>query len=125
MKVELRAAEKNLILSRPTTDARYDFVIDDGTKLTRAQVKYAGGKTWNSTGAVRVDLRRWSGWPEKMTKTYLGTEVDVLLVYVPQTDKILAFSCDVFERKCSLQIRLSASVNNQKKGILLADNFVW
>lgn len=125
LKIELRAVEKGVILSRPTTDARYDYIVDSGDKLLRAQVKYAAGKVWHSTGAVRVDLRRFSGSPVKNTRTYTRDEIDLLLVYVPDIDRVLAFGPDVFERKTSLHIRLTASSNKQKKLILDASNFIW
>jgi hypothetical protein len=37
-----RAVENGWIVSRPTRDCRYDLVLDDGDRLYRAQVKYAG-----------------------------------------------------------------------------------
>src|SRR3990172_1003729 len=40
LKCSIRALEKGMILSRPTTETRYDAILDDGGKLLRVQVKY-------------------------------------------------------------------------------------
>ena len=48
LKVQLRAAEKGVTLSKPLIDSRYDFIRDDGRKQERAQVKYASGKSPHS-----------------------------------------------------------------------------
>ena len=40
-KVRLRAAEKGIAISVPTSDSvRYDLIVDEGARLYRAQVKY-------------------------------------------------------------------------------------
>jgi len=80
----LRAAEKGVLLSRPVLDSRYDFIMDDGRKLERVQVKYASGKAQNSQGSIKVNLKSWEG--RKLRRTYCANEADALLVYIPQID---------------------------------------
>jgi hypothetical protein len=56
MKVAAWAAERGYLLSKPLAEARYDFVLDDGSRLWRAQVKYVDAVRAD-TGAVPIDFR--------------------------------------------------------------------
>jgi hypothetical protein len=47
---------KGWIASRPTRDCRYDVVLDDGERLYRVQVKYAGRRAVHCDGAVSLDV---------------------------------------------------------------------
>lgn len=123
LKVELRAAEKGVILSRPCIDARYDYILDDGQKLERIQVKYGDGTSLHSSNAIVVSLRGWEGGVIK--RTYCDTEVDALLVYIPKLDKVLRFDAPLFCGKTNITVRLSASKNGQVKGVFLAESYLW
>ena len=58
-KTEIRAMEKGYIVSKPITEGtRYDIVIDNGVKLSRIQIKYAGNKQSFCKGSVLVDFRK-------------------------------------------------------------------
>lgn len=122
-KVELRALELGYIPSRPILDTRYDLILDNHKKLMRVQVKYADGKPSASTGAVIVKLAYENR--KKTIYTYSKSEIDGLLVYIPKTDKICLLPPKVFEGKRNLCIRIEKSRNNQKKGVLLAEDFYW
>jgi hypothetical protein len=123
LKVMLRAAEKGVVLSRPVVESRYDFILDDGKKLERVQVKYADGRWANSQGSVRLCLKSWQG--RKLRRTYGAHEVDALLVYVAQTDEVLRFETDTFCGRSGLTLRLKPARNGQVKGTLDAKDFVW
>ena len=123
LKVQLRAAEKGLILSKPLIDSRYDFIIDDGQKLERVQVKYASGKAQNSQGSIRVNLKSWEG--RKLRRRYCANEVDALLVYIPQIDRVLRFEAGFFCERDSFIVRIQPAKNGQTKGTLSATDFVW
>ena len=124
LKVQLRAAEKGVVVSRPTTEVRYDFVLDDGKSLRRAQVKWGGSRSPNSENAVCVDLRKDGGRRGKRRK-YLSTEIDVLLVYVPELDRVLVFNSEHFHNKSNIMIRLAPTKSGQRAGIKLASQFYW
>jgi len=130
LQVELRAAEKGYVVSWPTTSARYDLVIDTGKVLLRTQVKYADGLSSHSEGAVTVSLRRfqhdnkYNRKPIK-PKFYSASEVDLVLVYIPKTDQIVAFKPLIFAGKGALTIRLKPPKNRQQAGVLFARNFLW
>ena len=77
-KTELRALELGYLPSRPLFDTRYDLIIDDHKSLIRAQIKYADGKSSNSSGAVVVKLEYTDR--KNLNHTYEDSEVDVLIV---------------------------------------------
>jgi hypothetical protein len=118
LRAQLRAAEKGMVVSVPTTPCRYDLILDDGAKLIRAQVKYAEAEPSNCNGSVQVDLRRRG-------EVYATDEVDLLLVYIPQVDKVLAFEPSVFCNRSMLVIRFEPPKNMQKKGVVLYSDFIW
>jgi PD-(D/E)XK endonuclease len=123
LKVMLRAMEKGVALSKPLIESRYDFILDDGQKLERVQVKYADGKWLTSQGSVRINLKSWEG--RKMSRRYSVDEVDALLVYIPQIDKVLRFEANFFCERAGFTVRIDPAKNRQVKGILNAQDFVW
>src|SRR5947208_13718269 len=91
-KVVLRALETGVVISRPMIECRYDLVLDDGLKLYRTQVKYAGGSPPKQCqGVVQVGLRKWRNDGRAVIPYYTAKEIDLLLVYVRKIDKILWF----------------------------------
>ena len=124
LKVALRAAEKGMILSRPTTEARYDAILDDGKKLIRVQVKYTGGDG-KPSGIVRADFRKKSNTVAAQSRTYTSDEIDMMLVYVPAIDQVLMFKPAEFAGKSTVVIRLQPPKNGQKIGVILAADHVW
>ena len=123
IKVMLRAMEKGVALSKPLIESRYDFILDDGQKLERVQVKYANGKCLNSQGSVKIHLKSWEG--RKMRRRYSASEVDALLVYVPLMNEVLRFEADIFCERDSFIVRIEPAKNGQTKGILNAKDFIW
>src|SRR3989344_4306213 len=93
-KAELRALELGYLPSRPMFDGRYDLIIDNQKELLRVQVKYANGKSTNSSGSVVVKLEYENR--NKKFYTYQENEVDVLIVYIPEIDKLCYFPKKIF-----------------------------
>lgn len=122
-KAEIRAFELGYLPSRPLYDARYDLVIDDGKSLLRVQVKYADAKPTNSMGAVVVKLEYETR--RKKVHTYKNNEVDALVVYIPQIDKLCYFPKKVFVGRRKFNIRISRSKNNQRKRVIAAADYYW
>jgi len=133
LKVQLRAAEKGWVASRTVEGARYDLVLDDGKKLYRAQVKYAGAKGSHSEGSATVYLTRSEGddrnkngkYRRRKTRRYNSKEVDAILVYLPQIDKVCWLGPELFSEKPALALRYESPKNGQKKGIHLAEEYIW
>lgn len=122
-KAELRAVELGYIPSRPLYDTRYDLIIDNGKQLIRTQVKYGGGKSSNSTGNAVVKLD-YETRTDKVY-TYKTTEVDALIVYLPQIDKLCFLPEYIFVGKRKINVRIEKCKNNQKKGVIAAEDYYW
>lgn len=122
-KVELRALELGYIPSRPVFDTRYDLILDDRKRLLRVQIKYADGKLSHSVGSVMVKL----GYEDRKnhTFTYQGNEVDGLIVYIPKINKLCFLPPALFLGKIKVHIRYEPPKNNQKKGIICAQDYLW
>ena len=133
LKVQIRAAEKGWIASRTIEGARYDLVLDDGDKLYRVQVKYSGGGTSHCNGSAAVHVTRAEGddrnknskYCRTKTRTYSKNEVDAVIVYIPQIDELCWLGPEMFDDKPVVCLRYEAPKNGQKKGIHLAENYVW
>jgi len=123
MKVQLRAAEKGMVVLLPTTEARYDLVLDDGSRLYRGQVKYAGWER-KAQGSVHLDLRKQTR-NRGAARAYSKDEVDVLLVYIPQIEKVLWVGPEIFHDTKTVTFRFDRSKNGQTKRIRLASDFIW
>lgn len=121
IKCALRAVELGFTLSKPTTDARYDVIIDEDNKLQRAQIKYAGGTAHTAT----ADFRRRSHSTGANTRTYSAAEIDLMLVYVPAIDKVLRLGPALFDGKPSIIIRLTPTKNNQRAKVIMAGPLIW
>lgn len=131
LKVQLRATEKGWVTSRTVEGARYDLILDDGKKLYRAQVKYAGGKTNHSEGSAVVSLRRAAGDDRNLKcrrrkmRVYTSDEVDVVLAYLPQVDKVCWLDPELFNGKPAVSLRYQPPKNGQKKGLHFVEDHAW
>jgi PD-(D/E)XK endonuclease len=124
-KVVIRAIEKGFAVFKPIVEGRCDLVLDDGVKLYRTQVKYAGRSCSRSQGCIPLGLRKWRNGGRSVTPCYTRAEIDVLLVYVRRIDQILWFGPEVFDGRKNLHIRVGPARNNQAKGCLMATDYVW
>src|SRR5262249_35603547 len=97
LRVQLEAARKGAVVLVPTTPVRYDLVLHYQGLFHRAQVKYVDCRSPNSQGAVRLDLRR-------RKRCYTLEEIDVVLAYVPQIDKVCWLPAELFHQKVGLQL---------------------
>jgi hypothetical protein len=123
-KVCMRALQLGAFVSKPVFEgARYDYIIEHGGKLYRAQVKYADGRHKSTNGAVVLNLRKQI--KKNRNHTYDENEIDVLLVYVPKLDRVCWFGPEVFSRKQCVSIRLVPAKNNQVKGCIAAEDYLW
>jgi hypothetical protein len=90
-----RAWEKGWIAGRPTRDCRYDLVLDDGQRLHRVQVKYAGRRAVHCDGAVSLDFTKGG----KRDRTYLEHEIDAVIAYVAPADTLVWLGPEHFHRR--------------------------
>jgi hypothetical protein len=121
-----RAVEKGIDVFKPVFECRVDFILYDGLKLYRTQVKYtARSSPRQCRGVVPVRLSKWRNDGRAVIPYYTAEEIDLLLVYVRKIDKILAFGPEAFDRRQNLFIRIEPTRNNQKKGCLMAADYIW
>lgn len=130
LKVEQRSVELGWICSRPPEASRYDLVLDDGEKLHRVQVKYASGKTGHSLGAVQVGLRKNEGdgrnlkYCRSKMRTYSKNEIDAVIVYIPQVNKLCWFGPKHFHKKTAISVRYKSPIKDNKHSNMV-DDFTW
>lgn len=120
LKVELRAMELGWIIARPNIESRYDLILDDGVKMYRGQIKYVSHIL---NGSIVLDLRRsCRGGPKKL---YSANEIDVVLVYAPQIERILWVGPELFDNVKTIAFRLTDPKKNCGKQHLFAKDFYW
>ena len=61
--------------------------------------------------------------PEK--RLYSAAEIDLVLVYIPQVDRVAAFGPKHFEGKTALIVRLEPPKNGQQKNLHMLQDFLW
>jgi len=122
-KAELRAFELGFLPSRPLYDSRYDLIIDMQGKLVRVQVKYANGKPSHATGAVVVKLDYENR--KKKFYTYQTNEVDALIVYLPQVNRLCWLPPEKYIGKRKIHIRITSPKSGQIKNITFARDYFW
>ena len=101
LKVELRAAQLDYSISRPSTDCQYDLIVDTG-KLIRAQIKYCDRKASKSKHNLELKLDN-----KKSKRLYYESQhIDAILVFVPKVDAVLFFNGNKFHKKRYIYINL-------------------
>jgi hypothetical protein len=120
-KVDLRAAEKGIVSSEPKIPCRYDRILDIDGKLKRVQVKYAGQSATKANGVALCRVKKLVD-RKGHRKGYDSDEVDAILLYLPQVDKICWFDPEDFVGRTELSVRYEPAKNGQTKGcVMLAD----
>lgn len=114
LKVQFAANLKNYTISKPlSNDLRYDFIIDDGVKLHRVQVKYLNRK--NKKNFELLLARK-----HQKTNPYKSAEIDLLLVYFENKDVILHFPPSIFHNLKKLTVNIT-----NPKSKYYYENFIW
>ena len=96
---------------------RYDLVIDENGKFIRAQCKTA----WRQSDSVIAFNACSVIWHRRKRRNYLN-EVDVFLVYSPDTDKIYQVPIDEVS-VTAIYLRLSPTKNGQNKRVRWAKDY--
>ena len=116
--VQLEAQKRGYKISIPTTEERYDLILDVNNKLYRTQIKYVDAlhsaskkKPQNISVELRIDALR-TGGSHKQRKVYSKSEIDLMLIYVPKVNAVLAYHPEFFHNKRSIRINIS---NHQTK----------
>jgi hypothetical protein len=114
--------EAGYALSMPFGEnSRYDLVVDDGTRLTRAQCKTGRLRE----GAVRFNTCSFYGHhpnPAVPQRDYQG-EVDYFAVYCPETAGVYLIPIEDIPPRRMGALRVEPPRNNQRKGIRFAAHY--
>lgn len=121
--VLLRAAERGAVASRPVREgSRYDPVIDENGRLSRAQVKYGGAS--RRAGSVVVELKKHSGGYRRHLYSYRRDELDALVVYMPSVG-VVWLPPTLWVDRTSVTRRLAPARNGQATGCTFAADYLW
>ncbi len=115
LQVELRANYKGFSTSKPQTELDYDLIIDTGKDLLKAQIKYCNRFNGNPD---RLELKLYN---EQSNRPYYSdSNIDILLVYIPKINQVLAYNSKMFNKKKTLAINL---LNKNSK--FYYEKFIW
>lgn len=105
---------------QPFGPCRYDFAVDDGTRLWRVQVKT--GRLCDDGAILKFSTESVSSGG-RHRRDYSETDIDVFAVWTPNQEMLVipVGAC----ARGSQSLRLVPSGNGQAKGILWADDFKW
>lgn len=96
---------------------RYDLVIDENGKFIRAQCKTA----WKRSDSVIAFNVCSVDWYKKARRSYLK-EIDIFLVYSPDTDKVYQIPIDEVSRT-EIYLRLLPTKNGQNRRVRWAKDY--
>ena len=100
--------------------ARYDLIFELGGRLFRVQCKWAPRYgdvvvvRCYSTRRARDGLRR---------RTYTVDDTDLIAAYCPQLDRCFVIGPERFTIRSETRLRVGPCRNNQKRGVLWADDY--
>jgi len=124
VKFDLRAAEKGVVVSVPQIPCRYDRVVETDGGFLRVQIKYAGGRASKSSGSAIVRLKRPRD-RQGALRGYSAHEIDALVLYLPQVDKLCWLEPKHFVDKAELTIRYTESKNKQRTKCKYIEDHEW
>jgi hypothetical protein len=114
------AAKLGIPVSRPISPQRYDLVFDLGGRLVRVQCKWA--VLLDDVVLVRC-YRARRGRERQVVEPYSVDEIDAVAAYCAELDRSFFIPFDSFPRRRGFHLRLRPSRNNQRRGVLWADDF--
>tara|TARA_Y100000593_G_scaffold49908_1_gene94036 strand:+ start:5059 stop:5469 length:411 start_codon:yes stop_codon:yes gene_type:complete len=107
------------ILSPETEHAPFDLVAYRGENFKRMQVKYRSVKN----GAVEVSFRTtWADKNGSHIKYYDLSEIDIIAIYCPDTDKCYYLNPRNFNK--AIRLRVETPKNNQSINIKFANDYL-
>jgi hypothetical protein len=102
----------------------YDFVIEEGERFLRVQVKT--GRLFRGAVCFRPHrlraAKRETGWKRRVTD-YRG-EVDLFGVYCPENDSVYLVPIDVVPGPAICTLRVRPAMNNQSKRVRWAKEYL-
>jgi hypothetical protein len=107
--------------NRPVGEGgRYDMLLDVGERFIRVQCK------WAPLHGDVIIVRCYSSRRNRdglLRRIYEPGEIDAFAAYCPTTDRCYFLPYEMFFRRCQIQLRISATKNNQPLGVNWAKDF--
>ena len=114
------AAKLGIPVLRPTTDERYDIVLDLRGRFVRVQCKWAALQGEVVAFPCRSCRRAREGLRHR---SYSSDEIDAFAAYCADLDRCFFIPMHVAQRRLAIQLRISPTRNNQRVGVNWADDF--
>ena len=119
--IALAAMKLGIDVYRPLGEGgRYDLILDVGSRLLRVQCKWAASLKQVLVVRCYTFRRTRTGWKKT---TYSADEVDVIAAYSMDLDRCFLIPIELVEKRPTIQLRLTPTLNNQKRRINWADDF--
>ncbi len=121
MKALVSLSERGLLNLLPISEhSPFDIVAYGKGKFFRIQVKF---KKLSKRGTLDISFRKnWSDSKGTYSLPIDKEEIDLFVVYNPESDLCYFFDPKKFNKSVSL--RVEKSKNNQEKGVLFAKDFL-
>ena len=119
LKVQLKATELGWLVNVPlNNEIYYDLVLDNfkSKELKRVQIKYCNRRT--SRNKNNLELNLTSRCSKRIF--YKKTDIDWILVFIPEKDVVLKYEQEHFHRKKTLTINLV-----DKDSVYHYGRYVW
>lgn len=98
---------------------RYDLIVDKGGELLKVQVKYCSIRKQ----VIEVPLASvYSLKNENVIRHYEKTEIDIVLVYCPDTEKLYWIDFHSIDNRYSIKLRFDKKGDNQRR-VKLAEDY--
>ncbi|HEU0245554.1 MAG TPA: group I intron-associated PD-(D/E)XK endonuclease [Gaiellaceae bacterium] len=118
------AAELGVGVFKPlTAGERYDLIFDLRSQLVRVQCKSAGRR--GEVVVVRCRSCRRVRGGGQIQRPYTAAQVDAIAAYCVELGRAYFIPLDEITRRSSIQLRLSPARNQQRAGVLWADDFAF
>lgn len=121
--IALAAAKLEIPMAWPSLHARYDLILDLGSKLLRVQCKYARCKR----GVIVVNVR--GSWlsPTRgyVLSNYGPEEVDAIGVFCPDTDACYLVPIEIVDGRSVLHLRTVPAANGQRASVHSAADYAF
>lgn len=119
-KVLAAAIEFGVSVAIPVADERYDLIFDLGDRMLRVQCKWA---VWRR-GVVSIRARRCRrGRNGLIHAVYRPGEIDALAAYCPQLQRTYLLPLELSVDRANVYLRTEPTRNNQRAGVLWAQDF--
>lgn len=123
LKVQERALKLGWSVCVPTVEERFDLVlVDTDGKCHKVQVKFSEQTV--TDGSTLIDFRKQTR-NNGVTKLYTSAEIDAVIAYISEVEKLIWLGPDKFVGRACLTVRYKPSKNKQTKNVTMVDDVLW